>query len=272
MAKPIASRIVKYEPKIVPATTLQVQYTDGVKEFVFPLTQGNYQTSGNTIREAHFHINEQDVNSSGRTRLAKADEYLDFLRACYTNPQLSQDADAETVRITMKNLWHWLFQGTLTTSKTTAQRGIYVFDDPLAQGISASVKESDLAQRLEGGTQTSQGVIFSPDKTVRFAPRGTYAENQSDGTGYQFKTLAEAEQDGFQIAFCGGEEGAQAFAEIAGLKQFFRNMPRSWKLDCENNQGKQRVSVLNDLNGDGLFADGNNSVGSGSGYALGVCE
>mgnify|MGYP001573188626 FL=1 len=92
---------------------------------------------------------------------------------------------------------------------------------------------NELKQRLVGG-KTSQGVEFSSDGEVAFAPRGSYAFGEMEDAG-------KLALDGAVIAQY-GVEGAKLLAEASAN---LRNKPKTYGVDVKEGQKPvQTVSAL----------------------------
>jgi len=118
---------------------------------------------------------------------------------------------------------------------------------------------NDLERRLKPGVNTN-GIRFSEDESIRFAPKGLYSLGDH--------TPDSLSKDGFIIASF-GEEGAKKIAEASSK---FNYNPRTYGIDIsEGNKPIKRVSALVDgLNGSRLRFNGNDFDSVRGGGAFGV--
>ncbi len=136
-------------------------------------------------------------------RIPTGDEVASLLHAIYCNPEIKNkpegiseieyDQLGETINIFNINLW---------TSK-----GTYILQDLKASGSDKNVEIDDLESMLIGGTEI-EGIRFSKDKRVRFAPKDTHILGEQDP-----EKIAE---NGLIIANY-GIEGAKKISEVASI-------------------------------------------------------
>lgn len=156
----------------------------------------------------------------------------------------------------MKNNGIWVYNRVLW-----APQGVYIAQDPNAIGTSEDLEIGPLETILADGTEIANGIRFSNDKTVRFAPKATIKLGEQDSP-----TLA---RNGFLIASY-DEEGAEQLAEASAK---FRNNPYVYGIKV--NEGEKpitRVSALDSIWGLGGRLDvGGSRLGlSRDGCSFGV--
>jgi len=182
-------------------------------------------------------------------RLPTGEETASLVYSAYN----SEEPEFKEIRQIMRDGWLWVFNRNLWTDK-----GVYVQEDMEAKGMSEKIEVKGLEKRLDGGKEVN-GIRFSKDSTLRFAPKETY---NPEGN-LEPDALAK---DGFVIASY-GKEGAEKLGEVA--KKFSH---KSYLWTLKDIQGPvQRVSALDeDYCGSGLGVYGNDGGYDWGGRAFGV--
>lgn len=237
--------MAEYKPRIVRGRTeLVVPHESGELAFVHP-PQGpnNYSTVGKEILARSLNVPTGYQTAS-------------LLKGAYD----SQEPEFKEVQRIMREGWFWVFNRNLWTPK-----GVYVAHDGQAIGLSQELAHQELAQNdleemLGNGTELN-GIRFSQDGNVRFAPRESYRLGEH--------TPESLASDGFVVASY-GNGGAKSLAEVASK---FRGKPFTYGIDLkEGEESLTRVSALGsdrDLGG-GLCIDGGNYGYGRGGFAFGV--
>jgi hypothetical protein len=230
-------QIERIEPVWQPKAWLKI----GDNRFVYPTFEGNYSTSGKQILEKGL-------------SLATGDQIADLLRPAYCVPEVAIENEFQNIRDTMKQRWLWVGNRILWTDK-----GVYVVQDPKAIGRTEDLTVRELEDALRDGKEFSWGgVRVSSDKTIRFAPKGSY--NFGEHTPDSFA------EDGFIIASV-NPEGAKKMGEISSK---FRYLPTIFGKDIrEGGSPELRLSAVDDCNGR-LSFNCSSWNGGGSGRAFGV--
>lgn len=185
-----------------------------------------------------------------KQRIPTGDETASSLHVAYCS-EAKNEPEFENVRAILRNRWLWVFNRNLWTPE-----GVYVIQDTEAIGRSQQLNQNQLEEMLKDGVEI-EGVRFSEDGKVRFAPKETYQSGEQTP-----KSLAK---NGFVIAGY-GKEGAGKLAEVSAD---FRTSP--YVFGVETKSQEQRVSALGDSVGDWLGVLGD-SFGGGVGRAFGVLE
>ncbi len=183
-------------------------------------------------------------------KLPTGDQTASLVYAVYN----SQEPEFKDIQDIMKNRYLWVFNRNLWTPE-----GVFVVYDSKAIGITEELGQGELERRLNN-REDVQGVKFSTDGTVRFAPKGSY--NLGEHTK---ESLVE---NGFIIASF-GKEGAKKLAEISTN---FRDKPYVWGVETSK-ETVQRVSALGSdwgLDRRGLVVGGYDHGYDGGGCAFGV--
>jgi len=228
------------KPRVVRGRVeLFVPYQNNEITFIYPSSgPDTYQNIGKEILQKKLILPHGDYTAA-------------LLYAAYCT-DAKNEPEFANVRDIMNKRWLWVFNQNLWTDK-----GIYVVQDTQADGKNKSLSIKDLEKRLEGA-QEFDGVRYSKDQTVRYAPKETYVLG-----GHTASTFAK---DGF-VRATAHQEGAQKLAEVAAT---FSYNPRTWGLSiAENDKAEQRVSALNGYDGDGLGLYGDFGD-DGRGHAFGV--
>ena len=232
--------MAEYTPRIVRGRTeLIVPHKEGELAFVHP-PEGpdNYQAVGKALLARSLSIPTGEQTTS-------------LLHGAYD----SQEPEFVEVQKIMRDSWLWVFNRNLWTPK-----GVYVAHDDQAAGLSQELAQNDLEEVLRNGTE-SNGIRFSQDGNVRFAPKETYRLGEH--------TPESLASDGFVVASY-GVEGSKSLAEVASK---FRGRPFTYGINVkEREKSIQRVSALDsdwDLDY-WLCVVGNSGGDYGDGYAFGV--
>ena len=230
--------MAEYTPRIVRGRTeLIVPHKEGELAFVHP-PEGpdNYQAVGKALLARSLSIPTGEQTTS-------------LLHGAYD----SQEPEFVEVQKIMRDSWLWVFNRNLWTPK-----GVYVAHDDQAAGLSQELAQNDLEEVLRNGTE-SNGIRFSQDGNVRFAPRESYKLGEH--------TPESLARDGFIIASY-GIEGAEKLAEIAGK---FRLKPKLFGYESTD-KPLTRISALNSYGylGGRLYIGGDDDGFSRNGYAFGV--
>lgn len=147
-------------------------------------------------------------------------------------PEVYDEPEFDNVREIMKNLWLWIYNQNGWTDK-----GVYVVQDTEASGVSKPLNYTNLEKMLKGAEEID-GVRFSKDGSVRFAPKETY--QLGDHTHESFA------KDGFVRASV-GIVGAEKITEVS--KKFKYN-PITLDYTIEEGQKPElRVPAFRDNGG-----------------------
>ncbi len=181
------------------------------------------------------------------------DETAPLIHQAYAG-KLKDETELKEVRDIAQKRFFWAFNRNLWT-----QSGMFSTTDREAIGRSQALDEKVLDQAIKGGLDRN-GVLFSQDGTVRFAPKGSYTLGEM--------SAEQLAKDGAMIAQY-GVEGAKLLAEASTTR---KNKPITYGLNIEKGQSSEtRVSTLggNDsrLRFGGYDWGGD---GDGDGYAFGV--
>jgi len=238
----------KYEPRIVRGRIeLWVPHQDGEIAFA-PLTNpGSYQQIGTEI----IGDSERETNQ----RLPTGDETASQIHVAYCtlNPEISNAPEYKTIRDRIRANWIHVFNRI-----SWAFAGKYVLQDTTANGTSKPLDLDMLYELLKDGTEIN-GVKFSTDGRVRFAPRETYRLGEH--------TPESLSLDGGVIAEY-GIDGARKLAEVS---KNFRYNPITDGIEVQKRKDlEQRVSALADDLGGRLLLVGSYRVDDGGGCASGV--
>lgn len=169
-------------------------------------------------------------NKIEKMSLPNGEKTSHLLHAVYCGPEKFQN-EPEAVELRdkiMKKEYHLLiFQRNLwVPEKYRSAHGVFVVYDENGVGTSEELDIGDLEKALKGGRELKNGIKFSEDGKIGFAPRNTY----KDGT---FENPEDFAKDGF-IIVSNGEQGARNLAEVSQSGHFRYKQPRSWILDPES--------------------------------------
>lgn len=185
-------------------------------------------------------------------RIPTGDETASLLYAAYCSPEVDGKPEFKNVRDLMRKRWLWVFNRNLWTAK-----GVYVLQDSEAVGRSEPLNVNDLEEMLKDGKEI-EGVRFSNDRKVRFAPKETYQLGE--------QTPKALTKNSFIIASC-GEDGAKKLGEVSAKLKL---KPYVWCIETE--KPEQRVSALVDWDGGRLGFNGGDFDGGRGSHAFGVLE
>ena len=176
-----------------------------------------------------------------------------LLHTAYCNDSVADEPEFKNVRDIMRDKWLWVFNRNLWTKD-----GVYVLQDEGAIGRSQSLNQKDLEIMLKDSKEFN-GIRFSKDKKVRFAPKESYQ--------LETNTPEVLAKNGFVIASY-GVEGAEKLGEVSSK---FKAKPYVFGVKTDNSE--QRVSALfgNDFD-NRLYVYGSDSDGGGDGRAFGVLK
>lgn len=229
---------IETQPKIERGTTrLVIPHED--KEIIFAylsIGPNDYRNVGKNIVKNNLLIPTGDQTAS-------------LVYAAYCS-DLKDEPEFQNIRDLMRNKWLWTFNRNLWTNK-----GVYVFQDKEAKGRSESLQENELERLLESGEEI-QGVRFSRDKTIRFAPKETYSLGVQNSLSRNIFIIASY-----------GTEGAEKLEEVSTK---FKCKPFVYGPEInENNNPELKVSALGVDVGQ-LHVDGDSFDGGRDGHAFGV--
>ena len=202
------SRIVRGRTEIyIPSNADEVMY---LSPAVGP---NSYQGAGEQILKTGFVVPTGDLIAP-------------LVREAYCG-ELKGQPEFTDVRDRVQHSWLWVFNINLWT-----ENGIFSLHDLKAVGRSMPLSVKTLERKLEGGSDKN-GVRFSEDGTLRFAPRGSY--------GFGEMSSEALAKDGAMIADY-GVEGAKLLAEASATR---KNKPKTYGSDIQECQAPQtRVSAL----------------------------
>jgi hypothetical protein len=228
-----------YEPRIVRRVTeLWVPHNAGEIAFASPaFGLDTYTNAGKDILNKNLKVPTGDYTAS-------------LLHPAYCNSKIEDEPEFENIRGIMESDWLWVFNRNLWNKK-----GVYVFRDLEAKGRSHSLDINKLEKMLKGGKEIN-GIRFSNDGIVRFAPKGSYKLGKHTPESFA--------KDGFIIASC-GQEGAEKLGEVSAE---FRNKPVVYGVETKTPE--QKVSAVSKI-GSGLGFDGD-TFGCDRCHAFGVLK
>ncbi len=241
-------QIRKAEPRIERGVTkIIVPHKGKEASFVHP-SQGphNYQTVGRGVLARGLNVPNGDYTAS-------------LLHAAYCS-DAQNEPEFNEIRDNMTNKLLWVFDRNLWTPE-----GVYVVYDKDAKGLSEPLRVNDLEKELKG-VRKRDGIKFSSDGKVRFAPKDTYVLGE-----HTSESLAK---DGF-VRVSYGEEGAEKLGEVSASKHF-KYKPRTFGVNV--NEGEEpilRVASLDSYRGFGrgwLVVNGYGWSDGSFGYAFGVLK
>ena len=225
-------------PRSERATKIWVPHESSKIAFAFPsIGPANYQTVGAEILKQNQKVPTGDYTAS-------------LIHSAYCS-EAQNELEFQNVREIMNRRWLWVFNQNLWTGK-----GVYVVQDLKAVGRSKPLDVNDLETKLKGAKEVN-GIRFSKDKLVRFAPKETYKLGK-----HTPETFAK---DGFVIANC-GVEGAEKLGEAS--KKIRLNKPYIDGVETEGEE--QRVAALGEYGGNRLSFNGDDFGDYGGCHAVGV--
>lgn len=183
-----------YEPKIekitkiwTPDAKLEIPYKNKKVTFAFP----------SFGPDTYLNVKKQILENN--LLIPTAEQTATLLYATYLS-KLKDNPEFQKVREIMKKKWLLVFNRNIWINK-----GVYVVQDSETKIRSEELKISNLEEELKNSEEIN-GVKFSKDGKVRFAPKNSYTleEHRPD-------SLAE---NGFVIANY-GKQGAKKLAELS---------------------------------------------------------
>lgn len=205
-----------------------------------PVSSGIYQNVGREILKRNQRVPYGDYTAS-------------LVHVAYCLPEVHDEPEFEDIRDIISNKWLWIYHKNGWTDE-----GVYVVQDTETQGRGEPLNYKNLEKMLKGA-QEFDGVRFSEDGRIRFAPKDTYT--LGDHTHESFA------KDGFVRASV-GIVGAEKLKEVS---EKFNHNPRTWGCNIEEGQDPElRVSALGGYEGGRLILNGDYFGGGGSGHAFGV--
>ena len=236
------ARIKRLEKVWTPDAELLIPHENEYVNFAYPSIGPNtYLNVGKQILEKNLQIPTGEQTTS-------------LLYTAYFDDSIKDEPEFENIRNIMKDRWLWIFNRNLWTDK-----GVYVLPDFKAEGSSKNLNLNELEKMLNGGKDIN-GIRFSEDEKVRFAPKKLYTLGEH--------TPDSLSKDGFVIASF-GKEGAEKIGEVSSK---FRRNPRTFGIDIEERKDPiQRVSTIGgSLGVGGLRFYGVSLEDNWSGDAFGV--
>mgnify|MGYP001581106510 CR=1 FL=1 len=202
-------------------------------ELYIPSKAGELMYSLDGLRQETYQRVGRSILSQGLA-VPTGDLTAPLVHAAYCSA-LKDELGLRNVRQILQDEWLWVFNMNLWTDK-----GLFVSQDnevigrswPIDVGYSQPLDVSTLERKLQGGKEF-EGIRFSEDGSVRFAPNGSYSLG-----GMSAEKLAK---NGFMIAQY-GVEGAKLMAEASAT---FREQPEIFGFDIqEGEESNLRVSAL----------------------------
>lgn len=192
-----------------------VPHLNGEISFLHPAFGADtYKNVGQAILKAGLKVPTGDYMAS-------------LLHSAYCRKEVNNEPEFKNVKDIMRSNWLWVFNVNNWTDK-----GVYIIQDLKAEGRDMQLDLNQLERKLKGG-KDFQGVRFSKDGRIRFAPKGSYTLGE--------RTAKDLETDGFIIGSY-GVEGAKKLAEVAYK---FKNQPYLYGLEIvEGADSEKRVSAL----------------------------
>ncbi len=238
------TEIRKLKPLIVRGQTeIKVPYNDNYVSFVYPLI------GSNTYLEVRKQILENKL------KVPTTEQTASLLYSAYCIPEVYDEPEFESIREFIRNKWLWVFNRNLWTDK-----GVYVVQDLEVKGRTKKLEVSDLEKFLKNSEELN-GVRFSEDGKVRFAPKETYK--------LEYNAKDELAENGFVIASY-GKTGAEQLAKIS---EKFSNKPYVYGLNIQEGQNPElRVSALGVNGSNWLYLCGDNFGVDGVGRSFGVLK
>ncbi len=185
-------------------------------------------------------------------KVPTGDYMASLLYSACCDDSVKNEPEFQNIREIIKNRWLWVFNINRWT-----EDGVYVLQDLKAAGRNQPLNEKDLEKMLKGGKDIN-GIRFSRDGTVRFAPKETYQ--------LETHTPESLAKDGFVIASY-GLEGAEKLGEVSSK---FKKKPYVYGVKTDT--AEQRVSALLGDFDDRLGVDGYDFVGIRDYCAFGVLK
>jgi len=160
-----------------------------------------------------------------RMNVPTGDYMASLLHIAYCDDSVRDELEFKDIRRIIHGPWLWVFNINLWTSE-----GVYVVQDLESIGRSQLLNQNDLEKMLKDSKELPNGVRFSKNRKVRFAPKESYRLKN-----HTHESLAK---DGFVIASY-GTEGAKKLGEVSSK---FTGWPCVYGLKVD--KPEQRVSAL----------------------------
>src|SRR3989344_810713 len=233
------------------ATYLVVSIREEKAKFVFPpIGPGSYDIAVKEVlaRGLKLPTGEQTAFLLNEVYNSNAPQFKDSSEAEFVRKNIIKDG---CLRVPNINIW---------TPKRVENPGLYVVHDENGKGLSEKIDTNVLEDRLSGGSTERQGVRFSRDRKVAFAPLNTIT------AGSHIKGALA--QDGAYIANY-GVEGAVRLDKVDAR---FALNPYSFVVDHTENDQIQSLSALDRywLHSVGLGADFISNGADGYGFVFGL--
>lgn len=195
---------------------IKVPHKEGIIAVAYPLEgPDTYINAGKSVLSRNL-------------ELLTAEEIASLLHAVYCGPEeFREQPEVSAIRDIIKNKWLWVPSVRLWTPE-----GVYVVHDKEAAGLSQPLNVGNLEERLNGGNVVN-GIRFSPDESVRFAPRKSYRLEKH--------TPESLSKDSSIIA----EYGLQGAEKLREVSARFIMPPYVYGVNLEKGQKPvQRLSTL----------------------------
>ena len=173
-----------------------------------------------------------------------------LVHSVYSDDSVVSEPEFQEIKEIIRERELLIFNRNLWTKE-----GVYVVPDPEAIGKSQPLNQNDLEKMLKESKEFN-GIRFSRDGKVRFAPKGSY---QLGTHSPEYLT-----KDGFMIASY-GTEGAEKLAEVSSK---FPNQPTIHGIETDTPE--QTVSSLGTYYFASLDVNGNHSENHRLSYAFGL--
>ena len=221
----------------------------GNRVFAHPFTAPNYYKGA-----------MEELQSKNQA-LPSGEDFSYLLHAGYCGPESFQaQPESQDLRSKMNSNYFWLAQRNLwVPEKYQSAHGVFVVDDKNGVGLDKELDVGKLESSLKGGRKLKNGIRFSEDETIGFAPRATYSSGEMSSDKFA--------KDGFMI-ISNKPQGAKRLAEVASSKHF-QYKPYTWIVE-PTNKPIQSLSAVSVYDGLRLDFDGGYDAGDDSGCASGV--
>lgn len=178
-------------------------------------------------------------NKTVKMSLPDGEKTSFLLHAVYCGPKefQSQPESVELRDEIMKSRYLHIFQRNLWVPEKYSA-GVFVVYDENGVGTSEELDIGELEKALKGGRKLKNGVRFSEDGKISFAPRNTYKEGIFDNP-------EDFAKDGFIIA-SNKEEGARNLAEVSHSNHFRYKKPHSWIVNPDD-KPIQTLAAVGDM-------------------------
>lgn len=235
-------------------TKINVPYFDTGLAFAYP-----YEGPGKYDEIMQKILN----NKSVRLIIPSGEETAFLLHAAYCGREEFRK-EPEIVQLReeiMKQRFLWLAGiNVWVPEKYNSAHGVFCLDDEKGFGLNQEPDIGALEKAIIGGKRLDNGVRFSEDEKIRFAPRNTYREGEFSPEEFAL--------DGFVIVKL-RLEGAKRLAEASKQSYFNTNKPNSWILE-QTEKPAITLSAINNYFGDRLTLSSRdfNDYAGGCAYAL----